>query len=147
MLCLCIFYNYSMNIAIQCKTQNHTAEDKYSTSWEWSECNMIFSSLKWDISAKRFHFQQSAFLDQNPLPAQNYKDRHAKLHLKVWTKSEKITKKIRGTCSSAPTAVMLRLFSYHVNGMKMVACLYTCEKLEGKLALQLGSAKSSMQHG
>lgn len=89
-LCLCIFYNYSMNIARQCKTQNHAVEDKYSILWEWSEYNMIFTSLKWNISAKSFPSLQSAFSDQNVLPAQNYEDRYANC---IWRPEQNQNKK------------------------------------------------------
>lgn len=65
--------------------------------WEWSEYNMIFTSLKWDISKKDFHFLQSACSDQIPLPAQNFK-----VSVKGLSKIRiKIITKIKVTCSSA----------------------------------------------
>lgn len=69
-----------MNIATWCKTQNCAVEDKFSALWEWSEYN-VFTSLKWDISEKSFHFLQSACSDQIPLLAQNCKDSYANMHI------------------------------------------------------------------
>lgn len=95
-----------MNIATWYKTQNYAVEDKYSMLWEWSEYNMIFTSLKWDISKKGFHFLQSACSDQIPLPAQN-----CKVSVKGLSKIRiKIITKIKVTCSSALIPAFSRIY-------------------------------------